>query len=209
MGNPEGGPQHPGMTSKAATNPLPEGPGGINTLREMGECDIPEESKKLNTQLAALIKIEGDHEEAERAMGKGLFAGLRMNVHCNKNLRVRVAVRFDSDEKLAQISKDLKEAETKALATQKELQKIAEGAQKLLAERWDYSVKTYGLNPDKNFYRIIEDEGTIEEIELRCDECTAGKSMIDARITVEEYLAKLPKEEEDDGHGKEGSPKNG
>ena len=151
------------------------------------------------------LKLEGDHEIVEKALGKGLFAGLRMDAHCKSNLHIRVAVKFESDEKLTEITKDLKEKGDQALALQKQLQEVAEGAQKLLAERWSYSVKNYGLNPDKNFYRLLEEEGIIEEVELRCDKCTAGTAMIDARLEVEEYLAKLSKEVNNDGP-REGKP---
>jgi len=205
MGNPEGGPSHPGMTSKAATNPLAEGPQGVAQMREMAECNIPEESKKLNGQLAEFLKLEGDHAIAEKALGKGLFAGLRMNVHCKANLNTRTVVRFEGDNRLSEIAKELKEAETKALDLQKQLQAMAEKAQKLLAERWDYSVKTFGLNPDRNFYRINEANGIIEEVELRCDQCTAGKDMVDARLEVEEYMVKLNKEKANDGPTETGS----
>lgn len=205
---PQGQPQHPGMTSKAACNPIPDGLDGIKTMRNMGSCNVPEESKKLNTQLQVLLQAEGDHEVAEVAMGKGLFAGLKMNKHCTENLRTRIAVKFEGDEKLAELTDKLKEAEEKAVAAQKELQSIAEEAQKLLAERWDYSVKTYGLNPDAKFYVIDEDEGIIKEVELECHQCTAGKQMLDARLLVEKHLMEFnkQKEKDNDGPGKEGSP---
>ena len=191
-----GMPQHPGMNSKAACNPIPDGLDGIKTMRNMGECNIPAESQKLNAQLQVLLNTDGDHEIAETAMGKGLFAGLKMNKHCRENLKARIVVKFEGDEKLADITNQLKEAEEQALATQRKLQEIAEGAQKLLSQRWEYAVKTYGLNPDKNFYVIDEDEGIIKEVELECHKCKAGDAMIDARLLVEKHLTECNKKKE-------------
>jgi hypothetical protein len=193
------GAQYPGSNSKAAANPIAEGMDGIKTLRNMGNCTIPEESQKLNAQLQVLLNMDGDNEVAEAALGKGLFAGLKMNKHCRTHTKTRVAVMFDKDEKLKGITQQLKDAEEKALNLQRQLQEIANNAQELLTERWTYSVKTFGLNPDANFYRIDEDKGIIEQVELECHECTGGQSMIDARLTVEKYVQELqPKEEDDD-----------
>ncbi len=197
----QGAPQHPGMNSKAAANPIEDGMEGIKLMRTHSECNIPEESKKLNTHLQVLLNTAGDHEIAEAAMGKGLFAGLKMNKHCIANLKTRTAVLFEKDEKLKELTEQLNQAEKDAIATQKKLQEIAEGAQQLLAERWTYAVKNYGLNPDKNFYRINEKKGIIEDVELRCDKCTAGQSMIDARLQVEEYLQTLVTKEEEANDG--------
>lgn len=197
---------HPGMTSKAATNPIAEGAEGLATLRGMSECNIPEESKKLQAQVSLVLELEGDHEVAEIAMGKGLFAGLRMRQHCTKNLHTRIAVRFDGDERLQEIAKEVGAAEGMIEALQKEIQTVAENARKLIEERWAICVKSYGLNPDTKFYRILENEGIVEEIELRCDKCTAGQSMIDARLNVETYMAGLTKEEaSNDGDTETGS----
>lgn len=195
------------MTSKAACNPIPDGLDGIKTIRNMGSCNIPEESKKLNTQLQVLLQTEGNHEVAEIAMGKGLFAGLKMNKYCTENLYSRIAVKFEGDDKLVELTEKLKDAEKRALQAQKELQSIAEEAQKLLAERWNYSVKTYGLNPDAKFYVIDEDKGIIKEVELECHKCSAGKQMVDARLLVEKHLLEFnrQKEKNNDRPGKKGS----
>lgn len=197
----QGAAQHPGVNSKAAANPIGDGMEGIKLIRTHSECNIPDESKKLNTHLQVLLNTEGDHEVAEAAMGKGLFAGLKMNKHCIANLKTRTAVLFEKDEKLKDLTDQLNQAEKDAIATQKKLQEIAANAQQLLAERWTYAVKNFGLNPDKNFYRINEDKGIIEEVELRCDKCTAGQSMIDARLQIEEYLQTLVKKEEEENDG--------
>ena len=196
-----------GVPTKEQLNPLPPGPEAIKALRNLAECNIPEESKKLNQQLQMLLSIDGDHEVAELAMGKGIFAGLKMNLHCTKNLKTRTAVVMKSDDKLVAIEAGLKAAETEVTELQRKIQEISAKAQQLLKERWEYSVKTYGLNPEKNFYRIDEDNGLIEEIELRCDQCTAGKDMMNSRLTVEEYIKNtLDKEAANDGPGEEGSP---
>ena len=188
----------PGTNSKAASNPIAEGLEGVKTMRQQGECNIPEESQKLNVQLQKLLGLDGDHSVAEAAMGKGLFAGLKMNKHCQHNLKVRTAVQFSGDEKLTAIQDKLKTAEKEMATAQKRIQEIAEEAQKLLIERWNYSVKTYGLNPDAHYYCIDEAKGRIEEIELECHNCSGGKEMIAARLSVEAYIKGITPEAPND-----------
>ncbi len=104
--------QEMGLPSKLSANPIAEGDEGLRTLREHGNCDIPAESKQLNGQLQELLKLDGEHQVAELAMGKGLFAGLKMAKHCNTNLQVRTAVKFESDEKLSALTETIKTCET-------------------------------------------------------------------------------------------------
>ncbi len=186
-----------GLPSKESANPIAEGNDGLRVLREHGNCDIPAESKKLNAQVQKVLDLDGDHQVAEIAMGKGIFAGLKMAKHCANNLQVRTVVKFENDEKLAELTATIRSCETRAMELQKEMRSLAEGAQKALAERWTYSVKNYGLSPETKFYRVDEEKDFIEEVELRCDKCTAGQNMIDARVTVEEYIATLTVAEEE------------
>lgn len=183
--------QQLGLPSKESANPIAEGNDGLRVLREHGNCDIPAESKKLNVVVQKVLDLEGEHQVAEVALGKGIFAGLRMAQHCNHNLHTRTVVKFESDEKLAALTATIKGCEMKAIELQQEMRSLAEEAQKALAERWHYSVKNFGLNPETNFYRINEDQNLIEEVELRCDKCTAGKEMIDAMEAVSEYIETL------------------
>ena len=185
-----------GHPSKEGSNPIAEGSEGLKTLRDFGECDIPAESKNLNQQLQQLLLLNGEHQVAELAMGKGLFAGLKMAKHCEKNLQTRVAVNFNNDERLSELTKTIRAAEERAVEIQNEMRTLAESAQKALSERWSYSVKNYGLSPETKFYRIDEDKNVVEEVELRCDQCTAGKEMIDARLAVEEYISTIKGEGE-------------
>lgn len=179
------------MNSKASMNPIADGTDGLRTLREFGDCDVPRESKALNEKVQEVIQLDGVHPVAENALGKAIFAGLKMAKHCEKNTHVRTAVKFASDETLNQLTENIKAAEAKGIALQEEIQALIQDAQGLLEERWHYSVKNFGLDPDHKFYRVNEEKGVIEEVELRCDQCTAGKEMIEARESVEEYFKSL------------------
>lgn len=180
-----------GLPNKTPLNPIAGGSDGLRTLREYSECDVPQESKALNEKVQQVITLDGAHPVAENALGKAIFAGLKMAKHCETNLHVRTAVRFEDDETLKTLSEEIHTAEVEGMALQKQMQSLMEKAQRLLTDRWDYSVKNYGLDPENRFYRVNEEEKTIEELELRCDTCTAGKEMIKARLDVDEYLTTL------------------
>lgn len=185
-----------GLPSKASKNPIPEGDDGLRVLREFSECDIPAESKNLNSRVQTLLNIKGDHQVAELALGQGIFAGLRMAQHCADNLHVRTAVNFMSDEKLKSLTEQIKEAEVKGIALQTEMRELMESTQKILTERWNYAVKEFGLNTETKFYRIDEDKNLIEEVELRCDACTAGDAIRESCLSVDEYFTTIKGEGE-------------
>jgi len=180
-----------GLQSNAALNPIAEGTDGLRVLRERSECDIPKESKALNESVQKVIALDGAHPNAEKELGKAIFEGLKMAKHCEKNIHSRTVVKFMEDETLKNVTEEIHAAEVEGIALQKQLMSVVEKAQKLLSDRWSYSVKNFGLDPENRFYRVNEVDNTIEEVELRCDQCTAGKEMTQARLFVEEYLAKL------------------
>lgn len=184
-----------GLPSKASVNPIAEGDDGLRTLREHAECDIPAASKKLNEHVQLLLNTEGEHPTVELALGQGIFTGLRMAQHCKTHVHARTAVNFKSDEKLTEMTEQIKEAEIKGIALQEEMKMLMVSTQKLLSERWNYSVKAFGLNIETNFYRIDEDKDIIEELELRCDNCTAGKDINEACLSVGEYFSTIKGEE--------------
>lgn len=189
---------HPAMQQKMAQNPLPDGEDLVKTLRSMSECPIPQESAQLNQLLQILIAKDGDETHIEQTLATGLVVALRANKYCKSNLSKRTVVRFKDDPKLNDLHTRITGMEAKAEALQKELQALAEEGQKLLAERWQYAVQSSGLNPAGISYYIDEEAGTIESVELRCDQCKGAVTIQEARKKVGELLKNLEEEQNND-----------
>ena len=196
--------QHmPQPGSKKQYNPLPDGPEGVTILRKLSQCPIPGEANKLQSMLQPFLGLDDRNvppetlKEMDDAFAKGVHLGITANRHCNRHRKTRVVVAFDRDEKLKGINDRFLELEKKALQLKAEFEKTVEEAQKTLNERWHTAVKTKGLDPDRKFYQINEENRTIEEVELRCDECTEALELTVCRETTER-LIKEQEEKSDD-----------
>lgn len=209
VGNPKE--QHPAMAAKAAQNPLPEGDEGIEILRKMSECNLPKEAQKLHALLTQVLKFNTDDmapeivEDTDKALADGIMIGITGNRHCRKNLHVRTVVTFDKHEELGNIHAKFLAKEKEVLELKKQFEEKRQEVLNLLQQRWNKAVKQCGLDPVNRFYRINEDSGTIEEIQLRCDECLGARKIKKARQRSED-LVKLyvvnNKETSDDGKPK-------
>jgi len=197
----------PQMMGKSQLNPVAEGMDGIKTMRAASECNLKEETEKLNRQLQPLLLKGIDNEDVDAALGKGLVTGLKMNTHCRTHLKKRTVVTFEDDDELRNLTQEIKKSEKRALELQKQLQDEVNKVGPLLEERWNYSVKHYGLDPEKNFYCILDDDGIIEEVELQCHHCKAGETIAAATETLKKH--NNPKEESNDARGTEGSAGDG
>ena len=194
--------------SRAAQNPIPDGDAGLQVLRGLSECPIPVESQKLNELMKKLIALKNTDDDAvERALSKGLTVALRVNKHCDKQFHTRTVCIFKEDDVLAKDHQEIEEATKELEELQKTIQACVERGQKALDHRWQYACKTYGLDPEKFSYRIDEEKGIIELVELRCAECAGATMIRKTRQETAELLlkAEVRKEPANDGNGKASS----
>lgn len=180
--------------ARQADNPLPEGDAGLQILRNLSDCPIPEESAKLQDLMKKITVSDAiDSDVAEETLVKGLVVAIRANKHCSKQLRKRTVCIFDQDDKLQELHQTIQD-ETELLDDlNKQIQECVERGQKALNDRWDYAVKTYGLAPEKFSYQIDEEEGIIELVELRCAECKGATAIRKARQESAELVLRLQK----------------
>ena len=179
--------QQMGMPS----NPLPPGAEGLKVLRGSSQCPIPEESQKMNQLLSALMQAETEDDSVEQAMAKGLVVALRANRFCNKNLKTRTVCIFADDERLKKLHEDFTATVEEAKELEVKLAAAVAKANKLHDERWLRAVDTYGLIIEKRFYRIDEEKGIIEQVDLDCVQCKGSTMIRKARQETAELVLKL------------------
>lgn len=186
-------------------NPLPEGDAGIQILRTLTDCPIPAESKKLQDLMKAIMLSEDIEDTlAEETLLKGLVISIRSNRYCKKQLRKRTVCLFDQDEKLLELHNTIKEQTERAARLKEEMADCTAKAQAALNQRWEHAVKTYGLAPEKFSYQINEEEGIIELLELRCEECRGATSIRKTRQETTKLVFERQKQggKKDDNGGK-------
>jgi len=191
--------------ARAQNNPVPSGDEGLAVLRGLSECPIPAESQKLNNLLSVLIKEKVEDDKIEQVMAKGLIAALRANVYCNNHLKARTACIFAEDDKLKKMHEDFLELEKATLELNAKLEENKRKVVQVLQERWNYAVKTYGLDVEKFSYRIDEEKGIIEQVDMQCLECKGSTRIRKARQETAELVMRLDqkkKEKNNDGGGK-------
>ncbi len=189
--------------ARAQNNPIPAGEEGLALLRGLSECPIPAESQKLNKLLAVLVKERVDDDAIEEVMMRGLTAALRANGYCHNNQKKRTACIFSEDDKLQKMHTDFLELEKETLALSDALEIKKQKVIKLLQDRWSYAVKTYGLDTQKFSYRIDEEKGIIEHVDLQCAECKGATKIRKARQETTEMVMRLDKQKKEktnDGH---------
>lgn len=194
--------------SRETQNPIPDGDAGLQILRGLSDCPIPVESQKLNELMKKLITSKTIEDDvAEQALSKGLTVALRANKYCEKQLRTRTVCIFKEDDVLAKDHQELEDTTKELDELQKKIQACVEKGQKVLNHRWEYACKTYGLAPEKFSYRVDEEKGIIELVELRCTECTGATTIRKTRQETAELLLKadIKKETKDDGNRKTSS----
>lgn len=198
--------QMPGARPQAINNPLPEGDQGIEILRNMSDCPIPAESKKLNELIKKLVTTTPEDDDiVEKTLSKGLTVVIRANRYCTQQIKTRTVCIFEEDEVLAQDHKQLNELTEELDELHKKLQDCVARGQKVLQHRWNYAVKTYGLAPDKFSYRVDEEKGIIEQIELRCQECKGATTIKKARQETAAALETLKIKRKDDTNAQQGT----
>lgn len=190
---------------RATHNPIPPGDEGVATLRAMSECPIPEESKRMNDLLQQLVQDPRSNEQVEQLLANGMAAALRANTYCRNNLKSRTVVVFSADPELDKLHKKFLEMEREVMELTNKMDILKHQVMEVLQARWIYSVKTYGLDVEKYSYRVDEEKGCIEQVNLHCPECKGVVKLRKARQETAELLAASQKVEvkTDDREGTE------
>jgi hypothetical protein len=185
-----GHPQSQLPPTKAQNNPIPDGEDGLKILRNFANCPIPGESAKLNQLLQISLKNPNGLDDGviDTALARGLTAAMRANRYCTKNQKSRIVCMFAENEQLKILHQKIKEEQDTLDRLNREMTECVKRGNAVLNERWKRSVDTYGLNPDKYFYRIDEEKGMIEQVSLDCSICKGAEYVSQARKDVSASL---------------------
>lgn len=178
-------------------NPLPAGPKGLQGLRSLKNCVIPEEAKHLNQLLEkALTSQAANFEEVADNLGKGLTAVMLADYHCKQHKTQRPVVRLNDDDELRELNAKIKEQGKRFGELQQEMMALSQALQADLKQRWFSAVKKYGLAPEKYTYEFDEDKGVIYLVDLDCAQCQGPKQVQDARLQLADALVRPDKKVE-------------
>lgn len=191
--------------AREKANPVPAGRAGLQTLRALSECPIPQEAGQIKKLLDKLLTLQIDDVDAPlKVVGEGIASVIMADVYCAKYKTSRPAVRFEDDEELHKIHTDFHDLQARLNELQAEIAEVAQATQAKQKERWEAAIKKFGLAPEKFTYELDEEQGTIFLVDLKCNECVGRAKTRKARQEVAEKLVtfeKLAKEEKDDGPG--------
>lgn len=206
--------QDPKAAILRSKNPFPAGKESMKILRAISDCPITREADNFNDLTKAVVTME-DNEELLETLGKGITTILNADNYCEKALKARTVVLFEEDDQLQKIQKEMDELDAELQTLQKEVSEKAMRMRDLLRLRWQTAVKNYALSDDARAYRINEEHGRIEQVDLHCQECKGGTKIRKIRQELNEQLFKhgagrhagpddtgTPSvSEEEDGHG--------
>jgi hypothetical protein len=171
------------------TNPVEPGRKGLAVLRELSRCPLPSEAealkKMMEQTLASNIELT---EDLADTMGKGLAAITLADSLCQRHTRKRVAANFKDNEATLKLHEECRSLHTAILRVHHDLMQMAHDVQAKLKQRWETSVKTFGLALEKYSYQIDEESGTIYLVELDCDKCEGRVKAQQARQAISEKL---------------------
>ncbi len=186
-------------------NPLPPGPKGMQTLRAVSDCVIVKEADAFKNVIPKLQYLNADIEDLLVLYGQGVATIVGADHYCNRHTRIRTAVRFAEDETLKQIHEELQSTVGELQELMQKMGELRQKAQLLNQQRWEHAVKEMGLNPSERFYRVDEEKGIIEQVDLKCDECKGATKSRKLRQELTDKLMRLEyvqeEESKNDGQG--------
>jgi len=151
-------------------NPISKSEEGLKTLRTTKDCPIPKEAAHLNFLVQKIAQQDTETNQM-LLLAEGISVVLQADHFCHKQMKSRIAVTFDRDDVLSKHHADVKTLMEKAQQLQTDLNETAQKLNDTLRQRWEYAVKSFGLNPVKNLYYIDEEKGEIQDVTLDCLSC--------------------------------------
>jgi len=169
------------------------------------ECGIVKEAEAFKNVIPKLQYLNADIEDLLELYGQGVATIVGADHYCNRHTQTRTAVTFSEDPTLNQLHTELQETVTELQGLMQKMGELRQKAQTLNEQRWEQAVKIMGLNPDERFYRIDEEKGIIEQVDLKCHECKGAVRSRKLRQELTEKLMRLEyvqeEESKDDGEG--------
>ena len=190
-GRPAPGGEAPQAPTKEKFNPLPDGKGAAQILKAHAGCQMPREAATLNTLLQKTQEMNippGYEEELYKAMSESIALVFRAESECGKHVSTRTAGLFNEDPELKDMSDKAEALFKECTALEMQLKEKADAYNQISTQRWQRSVKAFGLNIQERFYRVDPEGRAIQQVELKCEDCAAIKQLKDARQRLTHVL---------------------
>jgi hypothetical protein len=178
-------------------NPLPDNGDRYLVLRNTACCPAPEVMKESSALFQNLADRDlTPHESLSYVdlIGQQATQAATLDRTCKTRTQKRVVCTFSKDE-------HLNDVHSKIAGIDKEVEKLVEKinllrteAETLLEDRWNYAVKQYGLDPEKNCYYINEADGTIELYSLDCSQCTELNALKETVVKAHHLIDDIEKD---------------
>jgi len=180
-------------------NPMTINADTITLLRNASECPLPSENTIIQQNLQIMSRMgKVDDSRIEQTMAQGLATYLRANIYCENQMKKRTVVRFEDDEELAELHAEIQEGTKKLEKMRKEFNEIVTKVQAAGKERWERSVRKYGLDPAKNIYILSSDDADISQAHLDCAACKGKVRIRKARQATTELIQEVQRELKDE-----------
>ncbi len=171
-----------------SSNPIAGGVEGGRTVRALSECPMPQLGMGLRGIIQTMME-NTDKWTSSASVDKALFDGtlgyMQGANKCDAAMNKRVVAKFDTDETLVDIAKNLAEVEDESNKVQARMQELYIKGIELLQRRWDHVVKHNGLSPDKYCYYINEESACVEEWRVDCTGCKIITDLKQVQKTLE------------------------
>lgn len=184
-------PQQPPAEKQPKTNPLPKQEAGYKKMREEYECPVHQKTLAINGMLQNMRDLIKSGSITLEMASVAQHASLAEDI-CFDNKKERVVADLNADDLIKSIH-------TKTLALQREVQDLhqqlvdkSNELETTMIDRWDRTVKTYGLDPDKYHYLIDDDEGKVYQAELDCAKCTSNVKLTEVLESFEKKKTSEP-----------------
>lgn len=177
-------------------NPLPPGPQGNKILRGLVGCELANDAKRLEelmTKVMEMPLVEEGEDDLIEALALAIARSFRAEKTCIQHLSTRTAAIFAEDEDLSKAHNNLHKVQTEIEELNTQLGDKIRQLHELTAKRWGIAVEKFGLNTEGRSYQIDEEEGKVEQVDLKCNECK-GRTIV--RKTRQEIAEKLMRRKE-------------
>lgn len=176
-GHPQGMPQGEQAPNPFRTfNPLQENAQGMQVLRKLTNCKLPEHAAKLHGLVQKISTMPDASDDLVNAAGRAIALTLRGDQFCTKQLQKRTIVKYADDPELDGLNKEIKELEHEVENAQIRVQQLMQEINDKHEKLWDITVSKFGLSADSRLYMIDKNNEEVSLVELTCSKCTGAQS---------------------------------
>jgi len=161
------------------------------------ECSIPREASALNELIEKILNMDDNSDLILEMLGDALVTGLRADTICKQHTTTRVAGNFADDTVLQHKHEQIRTLDTEIKNLTDSINEKVASIRELMSERWELATTTFGLAVDSRLYKINEEDGTVEQITVECNDCEGVKKTAEARMELAKMVVKYEEKKDD------------